>query len=244
MEMEEQLNTPENGAVRSASDPSPEQDQDTGNLWLASVLWEMGAVQFGDFTIGRSTVHSPVYVNVRLLVSDPVALARAAGVIEEETRYELLRRRPRVQPFDLIAGVPFGGLHLATAFSLSSKVPMIYAYSKQGGGSSIEGRYRPGERVLIVDDLITTGGSILQTARMLEDAGLVVHDAIALIDREAGASERLKPHGVNLMSILSLEVMLNYYLSTGRISEDNYRRCMDYLETHRGNGSGPATTII
>ena len=244
--MEDQLITSENGAVRDAREVSPEQEQeqDTGNQWLAGVLWEMGAVQFGDFTIGRSTVNSPVYVNVRLLVSDPDALGRAAGVIEEETRYELLRRRPRVQPFDLIAGVPFGGLHLATAVSLSSKIPMIYAYTKPDGSSSIEGRYQAGQRVLIIDDLITTGGSILHTAKMLEAAGLVVRDAITLIDREAGAMERLKQHGYSLMSILSLDVMLTYYLSTGRIAEDNYRRWQEFFEAQRGDSSGPATTII
>src|SRR4051812_38548286 len=84
--------------------------------------------------------------------------ARASRVIEDETKFELLRRRPRVSPFDLIAGVPFGGLHLATAFSLSTKLPMIYAYSRPDGSRSIEGRYQPGQTVLIIDDLVTTGG--------------------------------------------------------------------------------------
>ncbi|MCX6021471.1 MAG: phosphoribosyltransferase family protein [Chloroflexi bacterium] len=226
------------GGSRAARDA----EQDIGNLWLARVLWEMGAVQFGDFTVGRSTVHSPVYVNVRLLVSDPTALLRASRVLEDETKFELMRRRPRVSPFDLIAGVPFGGLHLATAFSLSTKIPMIYAYNRNEGGRSIEGRYQPGQTVLIIDDLITTGGSVLQTARLLEDAGLVVKDAVVLIDREAGAAETLRHHGYNLMPILSLEVMLNYYLSTGRITEDVHRRCMDYLADQSAPGSN-ATVI-
>lgn len=211
-------------------------ERDMGNLWLARVLYEMGAVQFGDFTIGRSTVNSPVYVNVRLLVSSPLNLRRAARVIVEETRSEMMRLRPRVSPFDLVAGVPFGGLHLATAYSLATRVPMVYAYERpanQGGGHVIEGRYQPGQTVLIVDDLITTGGSILQTARLLEEAGLVVKDAVTLIDRGAGASGRLHQHGYNLLSILGLEVMLNYYLSTGRMPEDMHRRCMDYLEKTR-----------
>ncbi|MBI4497133.1 MAG: phosphoribosyltransferase [Chloroflexi bacterium] len=225
-----------------SSEPArQEAEQDLGNLWLAQVLWDMGAIKFGNFTIGRSTVNSPVYVNVRLLVSSPSHLRRAAEVIMEETRFELLRRRPKVSSFDLVAGVPFGGLHLATAFSLLTQVPMVYAYERpahQGGGHTIEGRYEPGQTVLIIDDLITTGGSVLQTASLLEEAGLVVKDAVVLIDRDAGAGERLHQHGYHLLSILNLEVMLNYYLSTGRISEDIHRRCLEYLEAQRPHRRG------
>ena len=55
-----------------------------GNLWLAQTLWKLGAVQFGDFTLGRTTVHSPVYVNLRLLIGHPTALWRAAHIILDE----------------------------------------------------------------------------------------------------------------------------------------------------------------
>ena len=60
--------------------------QNAGNLWLAKALWDLGAVKFGDFTIGRTTQHSPVYVNLRLLISNPRALARAARVMNEEVQ--------------------------------------------------------------------------------------------------------------------------------------------------------------
>jgi orotate phosphoribosyltransferase len=213
--------------------PAP---KESGNLWLARILWQMGAVQFGDFTLGRTTVNSPVYVNPRLLVSVPNALRRAARVMAMEARYELARRRPGVSEFQLVAGVPLGGLHLATAFSLITKVPMVYPYSSregQGNNHVIEGRYQEGQTVLIIDDLITTGGSVLEMADLLRAHGLIVRDAMVLIDREEGATERLKSHGYNMLSVLSLEVMLNYYLSTGRIGEALYRQCTTYLESRR-----------
>lgn len=234
---------PQKTLRRSAGAAARTSERDLGNLWLARVLKDMEAVQFGDFTIGRSTVNSPVYVNVRQLVSSPTNLRRAAKVMVDETRYELLRLRPKVSPFELVAGVPFGGLHLATAFSLISRVPMIYAYERsahQGSDHMIEGKFKPGQTVLIIDDLITTGGSVLETASLLEEAGLVVKDAMVLIDRGAGATERLHHHGYNLLSILNLEVMLNYYLTTGRMTEDLHRTCVDYLEAnrqHRNNTS-------
>src|SRR5437867_6628065 len=180
-----------------------------GNLWLARLLWNLGAVQFGDFTMGRTAVHSPVYVNVRLLVSSPTGLRRAARVMLDEATARLGMARPRLAPFQLVAGVPFGGLHLATAFSLNSRVPMIYLHpSRTADGLAIEGRFEAGQRVLILDDLITGGGSVVETAEFLRENGLQVSDAIVLVDRQQGGRQRLKQHGINLTPMLSLEIIL------------------------------------
>jgi orotate phosphoribosyltransferase len=208
---------------------------DETNLWLARALFDVGGISFGDFTIGRTAVHSPIYINPRLLISEPGILRRVAKLIETEVKAAQARRRPRVSPFSLVAGVPFGGLHLATAFSLETDIPMIYARPRAEGSNekTIEGVYRQGQRVLIIDDLITGGGSVLETASLLEQAGLVVRDAIVLIDREQGAAERLHQRGINLISILRLKTMLNYYLETGLIEPAWYDRSMVYLETNR-----------
>src|SRR3990170_2536651 len=206
-----------------------------GNLWLADALWKVGAVQFGDFTLGRTTVNSPVYINLRLLISNPTALWKAAHVIHGEVLALRSMREPRVAAFDVVAGVPFGGLHIATAYSLTAKVPMIYLHPRKDDlGSDIEGQHEPGQTALIIDDLITGGGSILETALQLEEAGLAVKDAVVLMDRQQGGRARLRQHGMNLVSILNLEVMLNYLMSSYRISEEWYRRCMDYLRQNPG----------
>jgi len=144
-------------------------------------------------------------------------------------------RRPRVHPFEVVAGVPVGGLLLATAYSLETNVPMIYARPQPEGTGArgIEGRFEPGDTALIIDDLITMGTSILDTAHFLEEHGLQVKDVIVLIDREQGAAERLKRSGYHLMSILRLDVMLNHYMSKGLITEDLYRRCMEYTAANQ-----------
>jgi len=204
------------------------------NLWLAETLWKLGAIQFGDFTLGRTAVNSPVYVNLRLLISNPTALRRAAHVILDEVLALQSMREPRVARFNLVAGVPFGGLHLATAYSLTAKVPMIYLHPREdGSGNDIEGLYSPNQTALIIDDLITGGGSILETALTLEQAGIRVRDAVVLMDRQQGGRQRLRQSGINLASILTLEVALNYLMSSGKISEEWYRRCTEYLKTHR-----------
>ena len=92
--------------------------EDVDNLWLARTLHHLGAVQFGDFSLGRSTVHSPIYIDLKVMLSDPSVLRNAARLIQQETRFGQALRRPKVGWFDVVAGVPFGGLHLATAFSL------------------------------------------------------------------------------------------------------------------------------
>jgi orotate phosphoribosyltransferase len=204
-------------------------DSARGNLWLAKELWDLGAVQFGEFNIGR-TLHSPIYLNPRLLVSRPQVLNRLARVLKEEIETMLSMRNPGISPFSRVAGVPFGGLHLATAFSLVSKVPMIYLHPRKNEhGDVIEGEYLPGQTVLVIDDLITGGTSVVETARVLREAGLMVHDAVVLLDRHQQGKERLRAHGISLHAMLDVTTLLNYLMSHGKISEEDFRRSTEYL---------------
>ena len=211
--------------------------EDVGNQWLAQALHEVDAVQFGDFTMGRTTINSTVYVNLRKLVSNPRALARAARVMQEKVQTLQSKHHPQVEPFQRVCGIPFGGLHLATAFSLRTTTPMIYVHpAKERNGSRVfvEGVYEKGEHVLLIDDLVTTGGGIVETAEFLRtNAGLLVRDVLVLVDREEGARERLKGRGYNLNSILGLEAMLNYLMASEKIDEKWYRKSIDYLQQRR-----------
>jgi orotate phosphoribosyltransferase len=203
------------------------------NLWLAETLWELGAIQFGKFTLGRTTVDSPVYVNLRLLIGHPTALWRAAHIIWDEVQALQRMRNPQVEPFDLVAGVPFGGLHIGTAFSLTAKIPLIYLHPRLDDlGKDIEGIYRPNQRALIMDDLLAGGGSILETALQLGEAGLMVGDAVVLLDRQQGGRERLRRQGINLVSLLTLEVLMNYLHYNKKITGEQYRSTMDFLDSH------------
>lgn len=212
-------------------------DKRVANLWLADELWKLGAIQFGDFTLGNTAVHSPVYVNLRLLISNPQALRRAAEVMRDEVRTLQSMRQPHLAAYDLVAGVPFGGLHLATAFSLLSGTPMIYLHPpKDCHRTVIEGKYTGAQTVLIIDDLITGGRSIMHTAQRLDEDDLLIEDALVLLDRQQGGHERLKQQGVNVVSILTLESVLHYLGSSHKISEEWYHKSLEYLEKHR---SGP-----
>ena len=218
---------------------SPERDATIHQL--ARSLFDLGAISFGDFTLGRTAVHSPVYVNPRRVLSEPVLLQKIAQLLDEEIKAAQGRRRPRMSPFSLVAGVPFGGLHLALAYSLYSGVPMCYARPASSGGKDhmIEGHYESGQTALIIDDLVTGGGSILQNAHILEEFGVEVRDAVVLIDREQGAAENLRQHGYNLISVLRLRTMLTYYYESGVITPTWYERSMNYLEKKPQAESAP-----
>jgi len=203
------------------------------NLWLAQMLFDLGAVQFGNFTVSESAVSSPIFVNPKVLISNPTALSVAAKLMQQEINLAQSLRRARVHSFNIVAGVPVGGLILASAYSLETSTPMIYARIRPEGTGKrgIEGRFTKGDTALIIDDLITRGSSTIETAALLEENGLKVKDVLVLIDREHGAAERLRQHGYNLMSILKLDVMLTHYVSKGLISEETYRTCAEYLRS-------------
>ena len=211
-------------------------EQSLDNLWLAQTLYDLGGVQFGNFTVSESAVSSPVFVNPKVLISNPTALRVASKLMQQEINLAQSLRRPRVHPFAVVAGVPVGGLLLASAYSLETNVPLIYARIRPEGTGKrgIEGRFNTGDIALIIDDLITRGSSILETAELLQENGLKVKDVIVLIDREHGAAERLRRHGYNLISILKLDVMLTHYKSRGLISEETYNTSAEYLRSKQG----------
>jgi orotate phosphoribosyltransferase/uridine monophosphate synthetase len=214
--------------------PMPEDLTTQSNLWLADTLWRLGAVQFGDFTLGRTTVHSPIHVNLRLLIAHPTALARAAHILQQELATLQSMRNPQVDPFDIVCGVPFGGLVIAEAFSLASKIPLIYLHPHTDDlESDVEGLYHPSQTALIMDDLTTGGGSLIVTANRLRDEGLFVRDAVVLFDRQSGGRAKLEEVGIRLVSVLTLEVLLTYLRSSGKIGEEWYRKSMAFFEVNR-----------
>lgn len=207
------------------------------NLWLADTLWRLGAVQFGDFTLGRTTVHSPMHVNLRLLIAHPTALSRVALIIQTEVQTLQAMRHPQIDPFEIVCGVPFGGLIIAQAFSLTSKTPLVYPHPRTDDlGTDIEGLYHPSQTALLMDDLITGGGSLILTAHRLRDEGLFVRDAVVLFDRQSGGGSKLEEAGIRLVSLLTIEVLLNYLNMNGKIGGDWYRKCMAYAEETRDRG--------
>ncbi len=210
-------------------------DQTLDTLWLARAIFDLGGVTFGDYTLGGSTVNSPVYINPRALISNPEALKVAARLMAQEVALAQSLKRSHAQPYDIVAGVPTGGLLLATAFALETNTPLIYARMKAEGTGQrgIEGRHIKGARALLIDDLITGGASMNEMARFLAEHDVTVHDAVALVDRQMGARVRLKRAGINLISILKLDMMMNLYYESRLISQEQHESYVRYVKANR-----------
>jgi len=179
---------------------------------IALGLHALGAIRFGDFTL-KSGKKSPLYIDLRLLVSDPglmAAVARALGGIVSGLHC------------DRIAAIPYGGLPIGQAVALSTGKPMLYPRREvkdYGTKKLIEGVFAPGETAVVLDDLITTGGSKIEALTPLLDAGLKVKDVVVLVDREQGGAAELAQHGLALHPALTLSQILDCLVRHGRISE-------------------------
>ncbi len=178
---------------------------------------DLEAIQFGDFTLA-SGVRSPIYIDLRLLVSAPLLLGQVAAA------YAALLAK---LPCDRIAGVPYAALPIATAVALASGKPMIYTRKEiktHGLGKQIEGNWQPGERVVVIEDLITSGGSIVKSAEQLRAAGLIVEHVIVLIDREQGGVENLAAAGIEAHSVFSVTTLARELITSGRLDGTRCRR--------------------
>lgn len=186
-------------------------------------LHEIGAVKFGSFTL-KSGIQSPIYIDLRLCISYPKLLA-AVG--------EQIYKNIKDLEFDLICGVPYTALPIATAISLRHDIPMILRRKEvkdYGTKKALEGNFEKGQRCLIIEDIITSGSSIAETAASLEVEGLKVQDAVVLIDREQGGEANLAEKGYNLHCVCTLSFLLNTLQKEKILDPLTYHSVMDFLK--------------
>ena len=179
-------------------------------------LFDIGCLLFGDYVQASGAVFN-YYVDLRQIISDPNLFHRVLHAYAGKLQG---------LEFDRIAGIPYGSLPTATGLSLQLHKPLIYPRKEvkaHGARRLIEGDFEEGDRVVVVDDILITGGSVLEGIGKLESSGLKVQDVVVFIDHggdhDRRARERLKAAGYSCHSVLNIAQITAVLQRAGRLSE-------------------------
>jgi orotate phosphoribosyltransferase len=168
---------------------------------FATFLHQNGALKFGDYTLS-SGKNSSYYVDLRLVSSFPHQFRKMVKKLQD-----LISEEIGFDNFDCLASVPTGGLVIASALAMETVKPLIYVRTKpkeHGTTKSIEGVIRKGMKVLMIDDVATTGHSVIDSIKQLKDAGIVVNDVYVILNRLEGAEKALKLEGIKMHQLTDI----------------------------------------
>ncbi|KAI8433128.1 hypothetical protein MSG28_013975 [Choristoneura fumiferana] len=190
---------------------------------LAAQLYDAGAVQLGDIEAmkGRRT---PIYFDLRVVVSHPSIMM--AVVLHLQNLADEIEH-------DILCGVPYAALPFTAIMSVNSNTPMIMKRKEKKLYASkkiLEGIFQPKQKCLVVEDVVTSGGSLLETVGTLRDEGLIVTDAVIVLDREQGGASILKRNGVRVHSLLTLGKLVKMLRDAGRISDETVETVFDHIK--------------
>lgn len=184
--------------------------------------YKLGIIKFGRFTL-KSGIESPFYVDLRPLASDPKILKKLANY--------LLEMLP-LDNFDIICGVPYAALPMATAMSLESYIPLIIKRKEAksyGTKKLIEGIYEKGQNCLLVEDVITSGKSLVETIDEVENEGIKVSDIVVVLDREQGGKEKLEEKGYKVHSLFNISEVVEILREVNYIDDEEVARIRDFV---------------
>ncbi|MCY0849924.1 orotate phosphoribosyltransferase [Sulfuracidifex metallicus] len=190
---------------------------------LANFLLDRKILLLGNFVLNSGKV-SPYYLDMRSLPSYLEFFDVVEKAVEAIKGIE----------FDMIVGVATGGVPFASFLACKMRKPMGYVRpEKKGHGTDrlVEG-YVEGRKVLVVDDVSTTGGSLVSAVNKVRESGGIVENAIVIIDRTEGAWEKLREIGVTLVRVFTINQILESLLSSDKIKDGERKAIKEYLESN------------
>ena len=168
---------------------------------FTTFLFKNDIIKFGEFTLA-SGKKSSYYVDLRLVPSYPHEFRKMVKYLENEIIQDI-----GLDKFDSIVSVPTGGLVIASALAIETVKPLIYVRSKPkdyGTSKSVEGKIHDNMKVVMIDDVATTGGSVVNAIKSLKEVNVAINDAYVIVNRMEGANEALKELGVQMHSVLDI----------------------------------------
>lgn len=195
---------------------------------LIGELFKAGCIQFGQFVLA-SGKKSPVYFDLRRAISFPTLFRKLTRAYLEGICG---------LSFDQIASVPYAALPTGSVVAWQLGASMIYPrkeVKQHGTGQAIEGSFEIGQTALVIEDVITTGGSLVSAVEILGQAGLVVKDAIVLVDREQGGSSKMEEMGIKLHSVLKFSEIVSVLEQNGLIDAQTHAIVKQYMSENASN---------
>lgn len=195
---------------------------------LCQILFEIGALKFGTFKLTSGKL-SPYYIDLRIVPSFPGAFHMICDFY-----IKLLEDSVSIEKFGIVAGVPTGGIPFGAVVAYRLKKPFIFvrlAQKEHGRKRGVEGMLNLGDKVLLLDDLITTGKSLVQAALAIKAEGGVVEDVAVLIDREEGGKEALAKENLKLHYLLKASEAASMLHQIGVIDDEKLKTILGQMKT-------------
>eukprot|EP00761_Pharyngomonas_kirbyi_P001475 gb/GECH01001479.1/.p1 GENE.gb/GECH01001479.1/~~gb/GECH01001479.1/.p1 ORF type:complete len:481 (+),score=119.62 gb/GECH01001479.1/:1-1443(+) len=194
-------------------------------------LFDIGAIKFGDFTL-KSGIKSPFYIDLRVTITKP-SLLRNISDIMWNTIISKLQKQKKI---DYLCGVPYAALPVATWLSVEKNQPMLIKRKEakeHGTKKLIEGDFKTGESCIIIEDVVTSGTSVIETNEALKKVGLKVHDVAVLIDREQGGHEVLEAQGLQLHALFTIKQITQILVERNRIDKTTFYRIAEWVRENQ-----------
>jgi orotate phosphoribosyltransferase len=194
---------------------------------MANILFKLDAVKFGVFQLSSGKA-SPYYVDLRIIPSFPDAFREICDYCAQH-----ITQQVGIKNFDRIAGIPLAGIPFASQIAYNLRKPFLYIRKDiklHGRERRVEGILISGDRVLLLDDLLTTGLTLKDAVEAVRAEGGVVTDAVVFLDREEGGRALLEKEGIKLHPMLKISEVANTLFEIGALDKENLKTILKQVK--------------